>query len=226
MPLILQIETSTEICSVALSKNGQLLYSVESDDPNSHTEKLTLLIQTCMVQTGFSFKQLDAIALSDGPGSYTSLRIGAATAKGICYAMDIPLLTFNSLTILANGIDTLLIGSDDIILPMIDARRMEVYTAVYDKQLKQLEEIQPLILDTQSFTNYTQIKHLCGNGAEKFITNFPDDRLKLHFQRTSATFMTALSFQSFQNKVFSDVAYFTPEYYKGPNITKSTKKIF
>jgi tRNA threonylcarbamoyladenosine biosynthesis protein TsaB len=157
MPLILQIETSTEICSVALSKNGQLLYSVESDDPNSHTEKLTLLIQTCMVQTGYSFKQLDAIALSDGPGSYTSLRIGAATAKGICYAMDIPLLTFNSLTILANGIDTLLIGSDDIILPMIDARRMEVYTAVYDKQLKQLEEIQPLILDTQSFTNYTQM---------------------------------------------------------------------
>ena len=226
MPLILQIETSTEVCSVALCQNGSLLYLAESDEQNSHTEKLTLLIEHCMQQAGYTYHQLDAIALSDGPGSYTSLRIGAATAKGICYTTDKPLITFDSLKILAHGVEVSCLNKDDIIIPMIDARRMEVYTAIYDANYSNVVETHAHILDEHTFVDYKCTKHLCGSGVEKFIKAYPSDLFKIHHTKTSASFMNKLSLDAFNNSQFSDVAYFTPEYFKAPNITKSTKKIF
>jgi tRNA threonylcarbamoyladenosine biosynthesis protein TsaB len=226
MPLILQLETSTEVCSVALSKNGIVLYLAESDKSNSHTEMLTMLIQECMANTGYNYAQLDAIAISQGPGSYTSLRIGSATAKGLCYAANKPLITLDSLKILACGLESCKIAQNDLIVPMIDARRMEVYTAIYNKDLIPLEDVHALILDEQAFNSYDQLKHVCGSGAEKFMTAFKRSDVILHHKKTSATFMSTLSLQAFLNNTFSDVAYFSPEYFKAPNITKSTKKIF
>jgi tRNA threonylcarbamoyladenosine biosynthesis protein TsaB len=227
MPLILQLETSTDICSVALCKDGGIIHCVESSDSNSHTENLTILIQECMNVGGYLFNQIDAVALSGGPGSYTSLRIGSATAKGICYAMSCPLITLDSLKILAEGIDNRDMINDDIIIPMIDARRMEVYTAVYDSELNSLASISAVILDEHSFEMYDPKRiHLCGNGAEKYIAAYPSERLKLHHKRTSATFMTKAAMSAYVKGSFSDVAYYSPEYLKAPNITKSLKKIF
>lgn len=227
MPKILQIETSTDVCSVALCKNGQLLHLAETNVANSHTEQLTLLIQKCMQNAGCTYPELDAIALSDGPGSYTSLRIGAATAKGICYATGTKLITIDSLSILSQGINpSYLLEPNDVIIPMIDARRMEVYAAVYNAQKINIRPVDAIILEEDVFAQYDQNIHICGSGAEKFIQAFPKDNIKLHHTKTSAIYMTNLALDAYIQSQFSDVAYFAPSYFKAPNITKSTKKYF
>jgi tRNA threonylcarbamoyladenosine biosynthesis protein TsaB len=132
----------------------------------------------------------------------------------------------DSLTILAHGIENLALGVNDVIIPMIDARRMEVYTAIYNKDMTIEEDVHALILDEHSFINYKGIKHICGSGAEKFCLNYPKEDHKLHHRVTSAKYMNVLALLAFDQKIFSDVAYFTPQYFKAPNITKSTKKIF
>src|SRR5690554_4655288 len=144
---ILNIETSTKNCSVALAKNGNTVIIKEIAEQNfSHSEKLHLFIDEVLKQAGIPYKELAAVALSKGPGSYTGLRIGASTAKGLCFALDIPLIALDSLTALARQVTS----KDGLIVPMIDARRMEVYTAIFDENYNKKSEIQALIIDETS----------------------------------------------------------------------------
>lgn len=229
MALILQLETSTEVCSVALSKNGQLIQCYETSDSNSHTEKLTLLISQCLIDAGYKISQIDAVAISDGPGSYTSLRIGAATSKGICYATGCPLIIVNSLSTLAYGIPKDKIHPNDIIVPMIDARRMEVYMSVLDDGYNIIDPTKSAILDGDSFSLYTGTKnniHLCGNGAKKWWDIYGTNQFYIHHTNTSAKYMTTEAFNAYIEKRFTGIIDYTPNYFKSPNITKSLKKIF
>ncbi len=145
---ILQIETSTNICSCAISIDGITAVEHTSTIENSHTELLTILIDRCVKGLSITYSQLKGISISSGPGSYTSLRVGTATAKGMCYALGIPLIGIDSLTILANGINNA--EKDDIIIPMVDARRMEVYMAIYDHNLIVLRGTDAHIFNDQS----------------------------------------------------------------------------
>jgi tRNA threonylcarbamoyladenosine biosynthesis protein TsaB len=228
MALILQLETSTDVCSVALSKSGELICCVETTERNSHTEKLTLLISQCMVAAGYKISQIDAVAVSDGPGSYTSLRIGVATAKGICYATGCPLLIINSLNTLVRGIARAEIRPNEYLIPMIDARRMEVYMAVYDDHCNLIAPTKAEILDENSLSIYPEAVskiHLCGNGAQKWWDLYATDRFSIHHCNTSAAFMTTEAYSAYNEKIFADLTDYTPNYFKSPNITKSSKKL-
>jgi tRNA threonylcarbamoyladenosine biosynthesis protein TsaB len=228
MPLILQLETSTDICSVAISENGILLSIAEATEANSHTEVITLLIEQCLKESNRSISELDAIAVSDGPGSYTSLRVGVATAKGMCFATECPLIAIDSIEILANGILNEELSSGDLIIPMIDARRMEVYTCVFNAHYHKIEETRALILEENSFLNYENNNklHFCGSGAPKFQEKFRKEQYCFHHFQSSAKWMTALAHSAFIKNDFVQLAYYSPNYFKAPNITKSNKKLF
>jgi tRNA threonylcarbamoyladenosine biosynthesis protein TsaB len=228
-PLLLLLETSTDVCSVSLSCNGEIIQEQHALEANSHTEHLTLLIQSCLREAGFRPSNLDAIAISGGPGSYTSLRIGAATAKGLCYATGCPLISLSSLDILAAGIPEQLLLPGDFIIPMLDARRMEAYLAVYDHHVMKCSDEAPVILDNDSLMAWMKDGnriHLCGNGAPKFMNAFPGKQYMLHHIHTSSVYMQSMALAAFETQQFEDVAYFTPHYFKAPNITVSSKKIF
>lgn len=229
MPKILQLETSGEVCSVAISKDGNLLTFSESNKNNSHTELITILIKQCLDEAEILIKDLDAVAVSGGPGSYTSLRVGVATAKGICYGTGCPLITLDSLRILASGIPTENIDAEDVIIPMIDARRMEVYAAVFDSKLGCVVSAEAVILENNLFNNVINSsaqQHICGSGALKYLNSFPSEKLNLHHISTSARYMTEMSHKLYMASTFSDPAYYVPNYIKAPNITKSLKKLF
>lgn len=228
MACILQIESSTEICSVSIAKDGVIISIIESAEPNIHTEYLTPFIRDVISDSHFRAEDLDAVAVSSGPGSYTSLRVGAATAKAMCYALNLPLITLNSLTALAYGVPRDKMGSEDIIIPMIDARRMEVYASVLDYHYNPQMETKPIILDNHSFDGFKGrgLIHICGNGAQKYYDNFENSQLLLHHTSASSQYMTIPVSEMYKKEEFADVAYFSPEYVKGANVIKSTKKIF
>lgn len=210
---ILNIETSTKNCSVSLSKQGEIIILKEEAEQNfTHSEKLHLFIDEMLKEAAVSYKELSAVALSKGPGSYTGLRIGTSTAKGLCFALDIPLIAIDSLTILARQVQS----KNGLIIPMIDARRMEVYTALFDKNHNRKSQIQALIIDENSFSDISERAYFIGDGAgkcksvltkENFI--FPDDVLYPSSQE-----MGVLSFEKFQAQEFEDIAYFEPFYLK------------
>lgn len=229
MAKFLLIETSTEVCSVSLAENDNVIFTEESHDHNSHTALLTMLIQSAMNKANWSFKELEAIAVSDGPGSYTSLRIGAATAKALCYAINCPLISVGSLTILSEGVSDSVLSEGDFIVPMIDARRMEVYLSVMNHQRERIMMDSAVILTDKTFSEFITTDntiYLCGNGAQKYVDTFPHPSLQRMHTCTSSLFMASSTFQKFKNKDFEDVAYFNPEYLKGPNITISKKKLW
>ena len=156
MATILHLETATKQCSVALARKGKLLASRRLlKDSFSHSEKLHTFINEVLEETATAPDQLDAIAVSKGPGSYTGLRIGVAAAKGLCFALDLPLIALNSLEILVQSVAE----STDFIVPMLDARRMEVYTAVFDGDKKWIQETTALVLDSRSFLEIAQEKN-------------------------------------------------------------------
>jgi len=210
---ILNIETSTKNCSVSLSKQEEIVVLKEVAEQNfSHSEKLHLFIDEIIKQAGIQYKDLSAVAISKGPGSYTGLRIGTSTAKGLCYALNIPLIAIDSLSILAHKVTY----TDGLIIPMLDARRMEVYTAIFDNSCNKKSDIQALVIDENSFQEITDKAYLIGDGAPKckpvldrhnFV--FLDDILY-----PSAQEMAKLSYMKFQNKDFEDIAYFEPFYLK------------
>lgn len=228
MPTFLQLETSTDICSVAISRDGTLISIAESQVLNSHSEVITLLIEACLNESGLTIQEIDAIAISDGPGSYTSLRVGTATAKGLSYGLSKPMIAIDSLQVLAAGVSQEHIAIDDAIIPMIDARRMEVYVAVFDKRLEKIVDTQAHILHENSLLLLTKSAkvHLCGSGASKFIENYPSEKLRLHHIKTSASYMSILALDKYQKDEKVDTAYYVPNYFKAPNITKSTKNLF
>lgn len=211
---ILHIETATKVCSVALSKNGELLTLEEiNEDGYSHGELLTCLIEKCLVKTGLLLQDIHAVSVSSGPGSYTGLRIGVSTAKGLCYALGIPLIAVDSLISLA------VVGSKKhpgkTLCPMIDARRMEVYAGIYSPDLQVLKVISPDIIDEQSYAAFG--KMICfGDGAHK-LTECWKMRTEISIDTTifpSAEGQVDLAFKSYSNNTFEDVAYFEPFYLK------------
>ncbi len=213
MALILNIETATKNCSVALSKDGKTLAIRELSEQNfSHAEKLHVFVEELLLETNVALKDLQAIAVSQGPGSYTGLRIGVSAAKGLCYALSIPLIALDTLEILARKIQI----STGIILPMIDARRLEVYSAFFDSNYAKIRETKAEIIDENSFQEETEILHLIGDGAMKFKEILTDEKFKYYpeIQFPSAAEMSLISFQKFQNNQFEDVAYFEPFYLK------------
>ena len=213
MALILNIETATKNCSVSLSNEGKTMVCKEIAEQNfSHAEKLHLFIAEVLSENNLKFSDLKAVAVSQGPGSYTGLRIGVSSAKGFCYALNIPLIAVDTLQLLAKQIQI----EKGIILPMIDARRMEVFTAFYDKNFNQIRNVQAEIIDENSYAEIDEILHLVGDGTEKFKTTLTNDKFVFHSNviYPSAKEMSALSYEKFQNQDFVDVAYFEPFYLK------------
>ena len=213
MPIILNIETATKNCSVALAKDGKTIVCKELATENfSHAEKLHVFIEQILVESNVQFSELNAIAVSQGPGSYTGLRIGVSSAKGFSYALNIPLIAVDTLQLLAKQITI----DRGIILPMIDARRMEVFSAMYDSNYNQIRATQAEIIDESSFQEISETIHLVGDGIGKFTNTLTDEKFVFHNEVVypSANEMSALSFEKFQNSDFVDVAYFEPFYLK------------
>ena len=213
MSFILNLETATKNCSVALAKDGKTITCKEIAAQNfSHAEKLHVFIEEILNENNVQFSDLNAIAVSQGPGSYTGLRIGVSSAKGLCYALNIPMIAIDTLQLLAKQIQI----EDGIIIPMIDARRMEVFSAFYDKNHNQIRATQAEIIDETSYKEITEKIHLIGDGTEKFINTLTDDKFIFHSNVVfpSANEMSQLSFEKYKISDFVDVAYFEPYYLK------------
>ncbi len=233
MGKILSIETSTDVCSVAIAEEGVVTAKQELFQPNSHSTHLTLLIQELFKTEGvFPLEELDAVAVSAGPGSYTGLRIGVSVAKGICYAQGIPLIAIDTLMLLTQAvINTKEVSNSKEIIycPMLDARRMEVYTSLHSSSLEVLEETNAKIIESDSFSEKLQKKKIVffGNGASKCQrvivsenASFLDGIVPL------AANMNLLAENKFTADDFVDLAYFEPFYLKSFVATIPKKKFF
>jgi tRNA threonylcarbamoyladenosine biosynthesis protein TsaB len=225
MPIILNLESSSEVCSIALSNGNEILSIVESSEPFSHTRKMTLFIQECLEETGLSMEDINAVAISHGPGSYTGLRVSASTAKGLCFGLKIPLIAVDTLEAIA--INAKKQSSADIFIPMIDARRMEVYTTIYSNELEIISDTHNLIIEEDCFEAYdTQKIVLCGTGVEKTKEVFKTkDYDFMHFQ-LSSSFLVAPAYAKYTEGKFEDLVSYSPNYFKAPRITKSKKPLF
>jgi tRNA threonylcarbamoyladenosine biosynthesis protein TsaB len=219
MALILNIETATKICSVALAKDGKVIASKETSEGNSHSTKLAPFIKEIMEQSGYSFADLQAVAVSMGPGSYTGLRIGVSTAKGLCFGLDIPLIAVSTLAAMAVQAKNQYPNLEENMLlsPMIDARRMEAYSQFFDTDLKPLNEISAIIIDEETYKTELNKQPILffGDGAlkcEPIINN--SKALFFEGGLPSAEGMSPLAEQQFQKEDFADVAYFEPFYLK------------
>lgn len=210
---ILHIETATKICSVALSENGQLIDCIEtSSDGYVHGEKLTLFIQELLERCQRTPKDLKAISFSSGPGSYTGLRIGLSTAKGLCFALSIPLIGLNTLEVLASGVQ---LPEKTNVIPMLDARRMEVYAQIFDDNKNQISEIEAVIVDETSFSEHEPFIAV-GDGVEK-LKSIWNNRPGISYAddiQLSARFQVSFAYEKWQKEEFEDLAYFTPFYLK------------
>lgn len=217
MATILQIETATQVCSAAISRNGETIALKEQMASNIHAGSLTLFIQAAMDMAGLQFKDLDAVAVSKGPGSYTGLRIGVSTAKGLCYALDKPIIAIDTLKMMANGFLKLNVGYEGLVCPMIDARRMEVFTAVFDARLKPVRPIEAKIIDTESFAAELDLAQITfiGDGAMKCENVLrQSNAVFISDNFNSAANMSQLANAAYSEGQFEDVAYFEPFYLK------------
>jgi len=215
MALILLIETATKSCSVSLSSENKIIACKEEVNKQySHAEKLTVFITELFKTQDFSIKDLDAIAVSKGPGSYTGLRIGVSTAKGLCYALDIPLISVSTLKVMAFRIAQE--EESDLYCPMIDARRMEVYNAFYNRKNEEIRGIQADIIEVYSYQNELDKKVLFfGDGAQKCkqIIQHPNAKFLDNIFPSSKD-MLEIANEKFAEKDFEDIAYFEPFYLK------------
>ena len=216
MSFILNIETSTTNCSVSLCQNGNLLHSNEINKKNySHSTKLHSQIIDLIDKSKISLFDLSAIAISKGPGSYTGLRIGSSAAKGLCYALDIPLISISTLKILAKKIKI----KEGLIIPVMDARRDEVYSAIFDHKFFEKRESKPEIIYNTSFIDLIKKQkiYMVGNGQEKckrIINENSNLIFSIDKNFTSSVDMGELSFEKYKSSNFEDVAYFEPDYLK------------
>ncbi|MFT5735896.1 MAG: tRNA threonylcarbamoyladenosine biosynthesis protein TsaB [Maribacter sp.] len=214
MGLILNLETATTNCSVSLAKDGELLSIRENNTPNySHAEQLHIFILECIAEAKIALTDLDAVAVSKGPGSYTGLRIGVSAAKGLCFSLDVPLISIATLTSMASQVK----GDYDCIIPVLDARRMEVYSAVFDIDLNQIKDTEAEIIDEHSFGAYTENKtvHILGSGAQKIKDLLHRENVSFSTDCVpSSKEMAVLSHQKYLKSDFEDVAYFEPYYLK------------
>ena len=223
MALILNLETATTNCSVSIARDGVTIAVKEHDTPNySHAEQLHVFIQEVLEKAQEQLSSLNAIAVSKGPGSYTGLRIGVSAAKGLCFSLNIPLISVDTLKSLATKTKS---EDIDFIIPLLDARRMEVYSKVFDAELNEIRETKAEIIDDKSFEDYLEKGKilLTGSGAQKCEEVISSPNLELDFQAVpSAKEMSALSFKKYIAQDFEDVAYFEPYYLK--DFIRQTKK--
>ena len=209
---ILMIETSTECCSVALSEGAQIVAARINETPRQHASQLAPYIQEVLQEGGLTARDLDAVAVSEGPGSYTGLRVGVSTAKGLCFGAGKPLLGIDTLRILADQAE----GCFDRIVAMIDARRMEVYAAPFDCSGNKLDETRAIILDADSFRQELESGTVLfiGTGVEKFQRICPHPNATFQTCYPLATAMVKPACTALQKEEFKDVAYFEPFYLK------------
>lgn len=228
MALILSLETSVDTCSVAIHDQGNVLANAVISEPQAHASKLGLLIEKVLSESNIPAKLLNAIAVASGPGSYTGLRIGVSTAKGLCYSLDIPLIAVNTLELLAYQA-SFVASKDSILCPMIDARRMEVYSMLTDSSLKVLQTIQPEVIDEKSYSQTLKDKKITffGNGSSKCkgVISHPN-ALFIDDVVPSAISLGELANRKFQKAEFEDVIHFEPLYLKEFQVKKSTKPLF
>ena len=235
MASILCLETSTEVCSVALSVGGIIVAEREDKSGKNHAQLLTRFVEEVMKERNLPFNKLDAIAVSGGPGSYTGLRIGVSTAKGLCYAAGLPLIAISSLEAMAHHVinNPYIFGIEKkepmLYCPMIDARRMEVYASVYNRNMVQIRQIQADVIDHSSFESFLQNQKMLffGNGADKCKTTLQHSNvIFIDHMTTSAKYMAGLAETAFIEGNFMDVAYYEPYYLKDFVATIPTKNIF
>lgn len=233
MAQILSIETGTEVCSVALARDGELISLRESTEGRNHAHNLALYIKEILDENDIYAQELDAVAVSGGPGSYTGLRIGVSTAKGICYALGKPLIAISSLQSLANialeeynaGIVEIENPDTSVLCPMIDARRMEVYTQLFNMKLRKMSEIEAKIIDPISFAEYENLI-IFGDGAAKCKQILTSDNVHLVRIASSARGMVSIAQDLFDTNQFVDTAYYEPLYLKNFVGTLSKKDPF
>jgi len=237
MALILNLDTSTRICSVALAQDGEMLGLKESRDDKSHASLLAIFIKNILEENAKSISHLDAVAVSKGPGSYTGLRIGVSTAKGLAYAAEIPLISVDTLSAMAFGVihgnelenKGLSKDGDFYLCPIIDARRMEVYTAIFHPSGEMIEPIAAKIIKEDSFKDFIEQKQVIffGNGAMKCREVIKhSNAIFLDGIETSSKYMVSMAESAWQQKCFEDIAYFEPFYLKNFVATIPKNKVF
>lgn len=224
MGLILSLETATSVCSVAIHSHGSLLGIVEVAGDNVHGKKLVPLIQALLHHTGVSKADLKAVGVSKGPGSYTGLRIGVSTAKGLAYALDIPLIGVDTLDGMARSYLNAGVG-DDMIIPMLDARRMEVYAKVIAPNGSVVLDSQPIVVDENSFESYLQDgrAYFVGNTNRKVSTVIKHPNALFLDCLPSANSIGEIAYEKYQRRDFEEIAYFEPNYLKEFMVIKSNK---
>lgn len=213
MALILNIDTAVDVASICLAKDEKILSIAKNESQKDHASWLHIAIKEAFEKNNSTLGAVDAIAVTGGPGSYTGLRIGMATAKGICFALNKPLISLNTLLVMANAATD---GSADFLCPMIDARRMEVFAAIYTKELQIVKEPKAMTLDENSFDKYLLNNSICffGNGSNKFGTIKKHEKAIFSDIKADATSMIVLSEKKFVEKEFADLAYAEPLYLK------------
>lgn len=214
---ILQIDTATEVCSVSVSANGNVVAEYAADEPNMHASALTVYIRKLLVDLQLDYTDLSAVAVSMGPGSYTGLRIGVSAAKGLCYALGIPLLGINTLEGMLEGYASKY-GLQERVLyvPMLDARRMEVYMSVFDSNKGLVKGTEAVVVDIDTFSFSEGKIVLFGSGAEKLQSLFEtNEHINVETSyRHSSAYLNRLAFEKWQNKEIEDLVYFEPFYLK------------
>jgi len=232
MARILNIETSTDYCSVSITKDGKCehlrLMQPDGTRKVAHSEMLAVFVKEVLDEAGMKVSDMDAVALSGGPGSYTGLRIGASTSKGLCFGGNIPLISLNTLLVIAAMAKAKHTDNYDLIVPMIDARRMEVYTILTNTYLDKLSEVEAKIIDAESFAEHKGKKLLfCGNGAPKCSEILAHEGFTfIDGIYPSAEYMGELAEAAFNNKQFEDLVYYDPFYLKEFIATTSKKSLF
>lgn len=229
MALILNIETSTNVCSASLSEKGVILEILENFDDKSHATSLTVFIENLFKKTKYDFKSIDAVSVSEGPGSYTGLRIGVSVAKGICYALKKPLIAVNTLKTMAIMAKNTQIGitKDILFCPMIDARRMEAYTALFDNDLNYIQKTKAEIVNENTYSKLLDENkvYFFGNGADKFKDIIKHkNAFFIDNIYASAKYMAELSEINFKLNIFENTAYFEPFYLKDFVATQAKNK--
>lgn len=240
MAKIILIETSTALCSVALSVDGQVVAYRESSAPKAHASLTAVFVQEVLADAGLTLKDCDAVCVGEGPGSYTGLRVGVSTAKGLCFGAGLPLIAIGTMEVLAAQAlidhhltaDAAISATDDadaeLIVPMIDARRMEVYTATFTADGERLTSTEPKIIDAESFADELQRARVLfiGDGAGKCEGTIVHANARFVQCQPKASSMAGLAEEAYKEKRFKDVAYFEPFYLKEFVATVSKKKLF
>ena len=213
MSLILNIDTALDTASVCLAQDEEILALAINENQKKQAGWLHLIIDEILKKNDLRPNQLDAVAVSIGPGSYTGLRVGLATAKGLCYALNIPLIAISTLKMIAFAAKD---EATSMICPMIDARRMEVFTAVYDKELQEKIPTHALIIDEKSFADILSTSAIlfCGNGSKKLQPLILNNNASFSDKVSNASHLSPLSQNCFLKKEFADLAYTEPLYIK------------